>query len=379
MAEYGDILHRLPQSKSVDAVRWLSSVSAFDRFVASAVHDPDAAVPAAASAIEIHSLILTPSSDSSSREHPCLHLRSSWPSSSRISALRSSPTPYKHLAVAASTLSGSLHVLFVDPVDGSIESELSTPNDRSLHAGVVSAIDLLEGGRECVTAGEDGRVNLASIGESKMDYRRVYDSRGLASYTAVRWASPVEFATGGLGFGVQWWDPRKPGGFVSQFTSNWAQGKAAGIVHSIDIHPSRKHICMVGGSAGTVFAWDLRYPQQPILLSGAGGPELLSDIDEVWEVQYDSHTLSSSVNSATSAKLLPVMMCSEEGILAVLEQGEEPKRLLQEYCAINSFDIDPQNPSDIVCALEWEAVGILMRPKAGNYASSFSRLPPSFH
>lgn len=106
-------------------------------------------------------------------------------------------------------------------MDGSIESELSIPNDRSLHAGVVSAIDLLEGGRECVTAGEDGRVNLASIGESRMDYRRVYDSRGLASYTAVRWASPVEFATGGLGFGVQWWDPRKPGGFVSQFTSNW--------------------------------------------------------------------------------------------------------------------------------------------------------------
>lgn len=85
----------------------------------------------------------------------------------------------------------------------------------------------------------------------------------------------------------------------------------------------------VGGSTGTVFAWDLRYPQQPILLSGVGGPELLSDIDEVWEVQYDSHTLSSSVNSATSGKLLPVMMCSEEGILAVLEQGLLPLTMLK--------------------------------------------------
>jgi nuclear pore complex protein Nup43 len=43
----------------------------------------------------------------------------------------------------------------------------------------------------------------------------------LVSYTAVKWASPVEFATGGYGFGLHWWDQRKPGGPVSQFKGNW--------------------------------------------------------------------------------------------------------------------------------------------------------------
>ncbi|GMP35964.1 hypothetical protein CsSME_00008220 [Camellia sinensis var. sinensis] len=46
--------------------------------------------------------------------------------------------------------------------------------------------------------------------------------------------------------------------------------------------------------------------------------------------------------------VLPVMICSEDGILAVVEQGEEPIELLAEPCAINSFDIDRQNPS-VMC------------------------------
>lgn len=99
---------------------------------------------------------------------------------------------------------------------------------------------------------------------------------------------------------------------------------------------------------------------------GLGGTGQSPSESEVWEVQYDSHTLSSST-SAQSAKVLPVMMCSEDGILAVLEQGAEPIELLAEPCAINSFDIDPQNPSDVVCALEWEGIGILTRPKMAMY------------
>ncbi|KAL7193549.1 hypothetical protein ACSBR2_025204 [Camellia fascicularis] len=54
----------------------------------------------------------------------------------------------------------------------------------------------------------------------------------------------MEFATGGLGFSLQWWDQRKPGGPASQFKGNWAHGTTSGIVHSIDIHPSRKHTCI---------------------------------------------------------------------------------------------------------------------------------------
>lgn len=79
----------------------------------------------------------------------------------------------------------------------------------------------------------------------------------------------------------------------------------------------------VGGSSGAVFAWDLRLQQQPILLSGVtlnGTTQPISE-SEVWEVQYDSYAHSLNVNSATSTRILPIMMCSEDGILAVLEQG----------------------------------------------------------
>ncbi|XP_020107523.1 uncharacterized protein LOC109723504 [Ananas comosus] len=141
------------------------------------------------------------------------------------------------------------------------------------------------------------------------------------------------------------------------------RGNVTGIVHSIDIHPSRKHICIVGGSSGTLFAWDLRWQQWPILLSGVclNGTDQPVSESEVCKVQYDSYTQSSGITSALSTKILPVMVCSEDGILVVLEQGEDPVELLAEPCAINAFDIDPQNPFDVVCALEWESMAILSR------------------
>ncbi|CAL5328304.1 unnamed protein product [Camellia sinensis] len=159
----------------------------------------------------------------------------------------------------------------------------------------------------------------------------------------------MEFATGGLGFSLQWWDQRKPGGPASQFKGNWAHGTTSGILHSIDIHPSRKHTCIAGGSSATVFAWDLLWQQQPIVLSGVAAGEFQSHSlseSEIWEVQYDSY--SSNIGNMSTSRVLPVMICSEDGILAVVEQGEEPIELLAEPCAINSFDIDRQNPSCIV-------------------------------
>lgn len=233
---------------------------------------------------------------------------------------------------------------------------------KTLHVGPISCIDVQENGSECVSVGEDGRVNLVSVGNSNLSHRRFFDSNGLVSYTAAKWASPMEFATGGLGFSLQWWDQRKPGGPASQFKGNWAHGTTSGIVHSIDIHPSRKHTCIAGGSSGTVFAWDLRWQQQPIVLSGVAAGEFQSHSlseSEIWEVQYDSY--SSNIGNMSTSRVLPVMICSEDGILAVVEQGEEPIELLAEPCAINSFDIDRQNPSDVICSLEWEAIAILMR------------------
>jgi len=79
-----------------------------------------------------------------------------------------------------------------------------------------------------------------------------------------------------------------------------------------------------GGSLGTVFAWDLRWQQQPIMLSGAGagtgaGNSMVQSISEseVWEVQYDRCIKSNT----SSTRILPSMICSEDGILAVIEQG----------------------------------------------------------
>ncbi|KAI8018333.1 Nuclear pore complex protein NUP43 [Camellia lanceoleosa] len=81
----------------------------------------------------------------------------------------------------------------------------------------------MENGSECVSVGEDGRVNLVSVGNSNLSHRRFFDSNGLVSYTAAKWASPMEFATGGLGFSLQWWDQRESGGPASQFKGNWQE------------------------------------------------------------------------------------------------------------------------------------------------------------
>lgn len=239
---------------------------------------------------------------------------------------------------------------------------MSVPGGAGFHVGPVRGLDC--GGEEWVTAGEDGRVHVVGgTADGRVVARRVWDGKGMSGYEAARWASPVEFATGGAGCGVQWWDRRKGDAIVAQCNGIWGRGIVTGMVHSIDIHLSRKHICVVGGSSGTVFAWDLRWPQQPIPLSGVGANGTAEPVfeSEVWEVLFDAYTQSCDIISSASAKILPVMMCSEDGILAIVEQDEKPLELLAETCAINSFDIDPDNPSVVVCALEWESIGVLTR------------------
>ncbi|CDY28221.1 BnaA01g06280D [Brassica napus] len=126
-----------------------------------------------------------------------------------------------------------------------------------------------------IAAGNDGgsfkpMVSAATCsGISRVDWRE-------RSGESVKWASSSEFVTGGYGFGLQLWDQRKGGEAVSQLKGNWFQGKTFAVVHSIDIHPSRKHTCIAGGSSGTVFAWDLRWPKQPIVLSGVGATEIIN-------------------------------------------------------------------------------------------------------
>ncbi|XP_038889924.1 nuclear pore complex protein NUP43 [Benincasa hispida] len=338
-------IHRFPQFKYVDGVRWLSSLSTFSRLAVIALFDSDSD----SSSIEIHSLTQKPLD---------IAPHSTWTSPSRVSSLKTSQL-YQNPLVFASTYTGSLHVLSVEPMEATLDSELSVP-EKMLHDRPISCVDVMDGGGECLTVSEDGRVNLVSIGESGLNYSRIFDSNGLVSYTAVKWASPTEFATGGCGFSLQWWDQRKPGGAVSQFKADWASG----IVHGIDIHPSRKHTCLAGGSFGTVFAWDLRSQQQPIILSGLEGSKTSNPSpceSEVWEVHYDPYIKSGNLGGMSSSQILPAMICSEDGILTSIEQGKQPVDLLAEPCAINGFDIDRHHPSEVICNLEWESIAILSR------------------
>ncbi|CAN1809266.1 Nuclear pore complex protein NUP43 [Linum perenne] len=327
-------IHRLPQSRYIDAVRWLPSISPLHQSSIIAFFDTDED----SSSLEVHSL------DDGSQS---LTFVSSWSPPSRISSLRST-----HSSTVASTVSGSVHIFSTaEAQDPSLAFEsVVSAEGGGFHVGRITGVDLMEGGSECVSVGEDGRVNLVRVLDGS--YRKVFDGNGLVSYSAVKWASPWEFITGGCGFGLQMWDIRRPGSSaVAQFKGNLDKERTSGIIHSVDVHPSRKHICLAGGSSGTVFAWDVRGQQQPILLSGAGSDTatpLLSE-SEVWE-------------NFSSSKILPAMFCSEDGILAVLEQGEEPAELLAEPCAINSFDIDRQNPSEVICSLEWESIAIVSRP-----------------
>ncbi|KAI7725455.1 hypothetical protein M8C21_025460 [Ambrosia artemisiifolia] len=337
-------LHILPQSSYIDSLRFLPPISAFSRHIAVASFNSDTSIPS----LTLHSLTTTPT----------LTPITSFTPSSRITSLKTTQS-----LIAASTVTGSVHILFPNLINGTFESEVNVP-DNVLHSGRVSGLDVLESGGECVSVGEDGRVNVISVGEDgRVDYRKVFDGKGLVSFTAVKWASQMEFVTGGFGNCVQWWDVRRAGGPVSQFKGNWAQGATSGIIHSIDIHPSRKHTCLAGGSYGTVFAWDLRRPQQPIVLSGIDNGETAACISEsdVWEVHYDTFMSASDHAKLSSKGVLPAMICSEDGILAVLKQGEEPTELLAENCAINCFDIDPHNPSDVICGLEWESIALLTR------------------
>lgn len=97
----------------------------------------------------------------------------------------------------------------------------------------------------------------------------------------------------------------------------------------------------MGGSSGTVYAWDLRWQQQAITLAGAGLEAKSQPLSgsEVWEVKYDAFTPQIS-----STKVLPVMMCSEDGFLAVLRQG------MMLYSPQNFICLIQYTLLDLVCA-----------------------------
>ncbi|EPS74027.1 hypothetical protein M569_00727 [Genlisea aurea] len=345
------LIRSFPRPGYVDALLWLPSLSNFSSRILAGAYDPDSST-SSLQTLFISSSSVTP--------------RASISVPSRIASLKTSSSslvPSKAV-VAAATRSGSAHFYSVDLVNESMSVEFSV-SDKGFHSGAISGIDLTENGSDCVTVGEDGKINLVSLSENR-DFRKVFDNEGWDSYNSVKWASPVEFVTGSFGFSLQWWDQRKATGPVAFFKlkDEWNQGAASGSVHSIDIHTSRKHTCLAGGTGGTLFAWDIRAPKEPVLLSRPGGDTTKPFIEStIWEVQYDDYRHSSkAINSlSSSSKILPAMTCSEDGILASIEQGEEAVDLLAGACSINTFDINKQNPADVVCSLEWESIVIVHR------------------
>ena len=83
----------------------------------------------------------------------------------------------------------------------------------------------------------------------------------------------------------------------------------------------------VGGSVGTVLAWDLRRQNELFSLAGTRGSKASSLLGpatvaegEIWEVKLDP-ALQGGGHGTESGKVPPVLMCSEDGILALLESG----------------------------------------------------------
>ncbi|KAG0605921.1 hypothetical protein M758_9G098300 [Ceratodon purpureus] len=339
-------VHRIPQGQYVDAVRWLPMPST----VALSLCDADTGL----STLEI-SVLQDPDQEG---QAPWMETHASWELNSRTTAMKTSSNQ-SNIAIALTSETGSLSVFLVDAMNPFLDSPPLVL--ERLHKFLPSALDIQKDTLQCVTVGSDGKINLVHAGQSGLQGDCLHDNHGVLSYSAVCWASPTEFVSAGQGTGIQWWDSRRPGGAVAQSPAKWAGADGVGMIHAVDVHPSRKHLCVVGGSGGTVLAWDLRRQNELFTLAGKGGKGGSSTIaeGEVWNVKLDPALQGGG--QGESGKIPPVLMCSEDGILAIIESGVATE-LAVEVCAINSFDVDLELGSEIVCALEHESVLYVKRP-----------------
>ncbi|KAH7414853.1 hypothetical protein KP509_14G014000 [Ceratopteris richardii] len=336
---------RIPQGGYVDAVRWMPPATAWHQSIATALWDPD------------DGTFKLQLSSFSFEEGPSIQEIASWELPERASVLKTLPFSSQQAIVASASFAGTMSFIITKLLGPDVVPPppiLSSP----IHDRIITGIDLQSDTHDCISVGEDGKINLTQLTESHLSHTCLIDNHGITSFMDVCWSSPAEFVTAGLGFSLQWWDHRRSGGPV-QVSNKWTHGRGGGFIHMIDVHPSRKHVCVVGGSNGVVLAWDLRWQKEPIQLCGIsdlrGQPVTESMVEsDVWEVKFDPFSLSGS--SSMSSKVPPVMICSEDGILGVLEAGEAPWEILAEPCAINTLDINPENFTDVICGLEFESL-----------------------
>ncbi|XP_024377358.1 nuclear pore complex protein NUP43 isoform X1 [Physcomitrium patens] len=332
-------VHRIPQGQYVDGLRWLPIPST----LALSLWDADTGL----STLEI-AFLQDPEQEG---QAPWMETQASWDLSTRTSAMKSSSNQ-SNIALALASETGSLQVFLIDAMNPSLDSAPLVL--ERLHKNVPSALDIQKDTLQCVTVGSDGRINLVQARQSGLQGDCLHDNRGVLSYSTVCWASPTEFVLAGHGAGIQWWDNRRPGGAVAQSPAKWVGADGVGSIHTVDVHQSRKHLSVVGGSGGTVLAWDLRRQNELHSLAGRGcksGSSTGAE-GEIWNVKLDP---ALQVGQGESGKIPPVLMCSEDGILALIESGMTTE-LAVESCAINSFDVDLELGSEIVCALEHESV-----------------------
>ncbi|XP_024377360.1 nuclear pore complex protein NUP43 isoform X2 [Physcomitrium patens] len=294
-------VHRIPQGQYVDGLRWLPIPST----LALSLWDADTGL----STLEI-AFLQDPEQEG---QAPWMETQASWDLSTRTSAMKSSSNQ-SNIALALASETGSLQVFLIDAMNPSLDSAPLVL--ERLHKNVPSALDIQKDTLQCVTVGSDGRINLV---------------QGMGQ----------EFNGGTIA------------GLVELLLSP-LQSDGVGSIHTVDVHQSRKHLSVVGGSGGTVLAWDLRRQNELHSLAGRGcksGSSTGAE-GEIWNVKLDP---ALQVGQGESGKIPPVLMCSEDGILALIESGMTTE-LAVESCAINSFDVDLELGSEIVCALEHESV-----------------------
>ena len=140
----------------------------------------------------------------------------SWEHPGRVTALHVSTIADERSLVISSSSTGSFCFRVADSqqlMDSAFDQHTSSGCLTAVHKGTIAAIDYHDESQDCLTAGDDGMINIVNLANSEPQPVLLVNGSGTLSFSAVRWTSPSEFVTASCGGGLQWWDkkaPRKP-------------------------------------------------------------------------------------------------------------------------------------------------------------------------
>ncbi|GAQ90182.1 hypothetical protein KFL_006090080 [Klebsormidium nitens] len=351
----------LPMERQVDNVHWLTTgPSADGRALALVSGDKQ-------SQVEVLALRWpdsTPPDAHSVGPTPVLAELDRWPLDSRATDLQVMASGGGEAVIVAGTSSGALSMGLFDGQHGRPEAPLP-----QVHASAVVALDIQPETRQVLSVDEAGRFCLTPLGPAQGQTRVLFDFKGALSIGALRWTSATTFLTGGQGDALLMWDVRQAG---PASRSPAAGAASLESTTCMDVHPSRKYLCVVGGASGAVLMWDLRWQRQPLVLAApparapaarAGSPSLVVE-SGVRQVRFDrvAHLSTAALGVAEQGALPPVMLSTEDGQLALAGAGEAC-RLMRDIFSISSFDVDSEFGQDVICTSESEKLLYLRRPR----------------